>query len=144
MDFKITPQSKNVDLMYGKANRQTNTAPSCSGPIPTQKSQMNSLPGAIFFQLMLEMDFNYFHHFSVFFPNKDDGNDKSSFMALGGKIQSLVLNSSVTFVSGSVRCSSALCLFAFLSPCMDVMVSFYNGIERHIIYASFATFLLTF
>ena len=25
-------------------------------------------------------------------------------------------------------------LFPFLSPCMDVMVSFYNGIESHSIY----------
>ena len=56
MDFKITPQSKNVDLMYGKANRQTNTAPSCSGPIPTQKSRANSVPEAIFSHLMFEMN----------------------------------------------------------------------------------------
>ena len=72
MDFKITPQSKNVDLMYGKANkhthgkanRQTNTAPSCSGPIPTQKSWVNSVPGAIFSHLMFEMHFYHFHRFS--------------------------------------------------------------------------------
>ena len=42
-------------------------------------------------------------------------------------------------------------LFAFLSPCMDGMVSFmdgmvsfYNGIQSHIIYVSFSTFILTF
>ena len=35
-------------------------------------------------------------------------------------------------------------LFAFLSPCMDGMVSFYNVIESHINNASFVDFLLTF
>ena len=37
----------------------------------------------------------------------------NSFKTLGGKIWPLVLNQPVTFVPGSVRCSSALCWFHF-------------------------------
>ena len=37
----------------------------------------------------------------------------NSFQTLGGKIWPLVLNQPVTFVPGSVRCSSALCWFHF-------------------------------
>ena len=42
----------------------TSTTPSCSGPIPSQKSRANSVPGIIFFHLVFEMNFNYFHRFS--------------------------------------------------------------------------------
>ena len=43
---------------------ETSTTPSCSGPIPAQKSRANSVPGAIFSHLMFEMNFYYFHRFS--------------------------------------------------------------------------------
>ena len=39
----------------------TSTTQSCSGPILTQKSRANSVPGALFSHLMLEMEFYYFH-----------------------------------------------------------------------------------
>ena len=52
------------------------------------------------------------YHFSVIIPNLKDGNE-NPFQALGGKIRPLILNSPVTFVSESVRCSLALCLFLF-------------------------------
>ena len=42
---------------------------------------------------------------------KDRPNNKNSFQTLGGKIWPLALILPVTFVPGSVRCSSALCLF---------------------------------
>ena len=67
--------------------------------------------GPVFSHIMPKIDFYYSNHFSVFFPNLSDGNDKNSFQTLGEKICPLVLNSPVTFVPGSVRCSSALCLF---------------------------------
>ena len=47
-----------------KKKHETSTTPSCSGPIPTQKSRANSVPGAIFSTLMFEMNFYYFHRFS--------------------------------------------------------------------------------
>ena len=40
------------------------------------------------------------HHFSVFFPNENGGNNNNPFWALGGKIRALVLNSPVTFCAG--------------------------------------------
>ena len=47
---------------------KTSTTPSCSGPIPAQKSfdksQANSVLGDIFSHLMFEMNFYRFHRFS--------------------------------------------------------------------------------
>ena len=43
---------------------QTSTTPSCSGPIPAQKSRANSVPGDIFSHLMFEMNLYHFHRFS--------------------------------------------------------------------------------
>ena len=52
------------------------------------------------------------HSMNTFrFGFRSDDNNKSPFWALGGKIPTLVLNSPVTIVPGSVRCSLALCLF---------------------------------
>ena len=51
------------------------------------------------------------YQFSVFFLNKNDGNNENPFWALCGEIRLLVLNYPVTFVPGSARRSSALCLF---------------------------------
>ena len=53
-------------------------------------------------------------------------NDKNSFQTLGEKIWPLVLNSPVTFVPGSVRCSSALCLYIFLLNHLPVCVHVYQ------------------
>ena len=47
-----------------KKDKETSTTPSCSGPIPAQKSRANSVPGAIFSHLMFEMNFYHFHSFS--------------------------------------------------------------------------------
>ena len=44
--------------------RETSTTPSCSGPIPEQKSEANLVPAAVFSHQMLEMDLNHFHRFS--------------------------------------------------------------------------------
>ena len=58
---------KDLDLPRSTLQQQrkglTTTTPSCSGPIPAQKSQASLEPGAVFSRLMLEMDFNYFHRF---------------------------------------------------------------------------------
>ena len=43
---------------------ETSTTPSCSGPIPAQKSRANSVPGDIFSHLMFEMNLYHFHRFS--------------------------------------------------------------------------------
>ena len=43
---------------------RTSTTPSCSGPIPAQKSRANSVPGDIFSHLMFEMYLYHFHRFS--------------------------------------------------------------------------------
>ena len=44
----------------------TSTTPSCSGPIPAQKSRGNSVHvlGVVFSHTMSKMDFHYSHHFS--------------------------------------------------------------------------------
>ena len=46
-------------LIIQKTALKTSTTPSCSRPISAQKLWMNSVRGAVFSQLMLEMDFNY-------------------------------------------------------------------------------------
>ena len=51
------------------------------------------------------------YQFSVFFLNLHDENNGNPFWALCGKIRPLVLNYPISFVLGSARCSSALCLF---------------------------------
>ena len=42
----------------------TSTTPSCSGPIPAQKSQASSVSGDKFSHLMFEMIFYHLHRFS--------------------------------------------------------------------------------
>ena len=42
----------------------TSTTPSCSGPIPAQKSRDNSVLGVVFSHTMPKMDFRYSHRFS--------------------------------------------------------------------------------
>ena len=42
----------------------TSTTPSCSGPIPAQKSLGNSVLGVVFSHTMPKMDFRYSHRFS--------------------------------------------------------------------------------
>ena len=69
------------------------------------------------------MDFQYFHFISIF----------TTFLYSQTKM--------LKFIKIALK---ACYLFAFSSPCMDVMLSFYNGIESHIIYASFDAFLLAF
>ena len=43
---------------------RTSTTPSCSRPIPAQKSRGNSVLGAVFSHTMPKMDFRYSHRFS--------------------------------------------------------------------------------
>ena len=43
---------------------KTSTTPSCSGPIPAQKSRCNSVLGVVFSHTMHRMDFHYSHCFS--------------------------------------------------------------------------------
>ena len=64
------------------------------------------------------------YQFSVFSLNQNDGNDKNRFWALCGKILPLVLKYPVSFVPGSARCSSALCLFWLFSifHCKDTHI----------------------
>ena len=47
------------DLTYATTSEEhrTSTTPSCSGPIPAQKSRVNSVPGAIFSHLMFDIFF---------------------------------------------------------------------------------------
>ena len=59
--------------------KETSTTPSCSRPIPEQKIWTNSVPRVIFFNLMVEMEFNYFHHFSW---EKIHSNDRSHAMVI--------------------------------------------------------------
>ena len=59
--------------------QQTSTTPSCSGPIPAQRSRENSLPGAIFSHIMFEMNFYHFHSFSW---EKIHQNDRSHDMVV--------------------------------------------------------------
>ena len=75
----------------------------------------------IFFQFLWDLckgtgDYWYNHSMwpiilVYFFPT--NGNNKNPFWALDGKTRPLVLNSSVTFVPGSVCCRSAWCLSFF-------------------------------
>ena len=44
---------------------KTSTTPSCSGPIPAQKSRGNSVLGVVFSHTMPKMDFRYSHRFSL-------------------------------------------------------------------------------
>ena len=48
---------------FWRIHEQAQT-PSCSGPIPAQKLRANSVPRAVFSNLMPKMDFYYFHRFS--------------------------------------------------------------------------------
>ena len=43
--------------------KDTSTTPSCSGPIPAQKSRGNSVLGVVFSNTMPKMDFHYSHGF---------------------------------------------------------------------------------
>ena len=43
---------------------KTSTTPSCSGPIPAQKSRGNSVLGVVFSNTMPKKDFRYSHRFS--------------------------------------------------------------------------------
>ena len=70
------------------------------------------------------------YHFSVFFPNKNCGNNENPFWGLSGKIRPLVLSWHVTFVPGSVRCSSALCLVLI---CV-ILLSFNWFVSTNILY----------
>ena len=45
-------------------HKETSTTPSCSGPIPAQKSWGNSVLGVIFFHTIPKMDVRYSHRFS--------------------------------------------------------------------------------
>ena len=47
-----------------KTKTKTSTTPSCSGPIPAQKSRGNSVLGVIFSHTIPKMDFHYSHRFS--------------------------------------------------------------------------------
>ena len=64
--FFIFPQYKTGRNChgYGKVNK-TSTTPSCSGPIPAQKSRGNSVIGVVFSHTMSKMKFHYSHRFSL-------------------------------------------------------------------------------
>ena len=54
-----------ADKQTHKQNKQkTSTTPSCSGPIPAQKSRCKSVLGVLFSDTMPKMDFHYSHRFS--------------------------------------------------------------------------------
>ena len=44
--------------------KKTSTTPSCSGPIPAQKSRGNSVLGVVFSHIMPKKDFRYSYRFS--------------------------------------------------------------------------------
>ena len=48
------------DILKILKEEETSTTPSCSGPIPAQKSRGNSVLGAVFSHTMLKMDFLFF------------------------------------------------------------------------------------
>ena len=44
--------------------KRTSTTPRCSRPIPAEKTQGNSVPGAVFSHKMSKIDFYHFHCFT--------------------------------------------------------------------------------
>ena len=52
------------EQMKIKTIKKTNTTPSCSGPIPAQKTRGHSVLGVVFSHTMHKMDFHYSHCFS--------------------------------------------------------------------------------
>ena len=61
---KIKLGKKKIEL--GKKNKKNKQAQrrAAGGPIPSQKSRVNSVPGAIFSHLMFEINFYHVHRFS--------------------------------------------------------------------------------
>ena len=62
-DVELTRCLANWTRVGHKLKKTTSTTPSSRGPIPAQKLLANSIPGAVFSHLMLEMDFNSVHRF---------------------------------------------------------------------------------